>query len=765
MRPCGLNSPINLLLFEHLGLVGAAILLEAGDHLAHALDKRSEHVDDLGPKRRHDLRHHGDVELARSIEIEVALVLICRLRTILRQCCIDRERRHDRRRLVERRGLTLVLGRLADRIQVTVGLGGLYLVLGRLFVDGQRMHGGKRVDKRPLTLVGKRARRRVLVLGVTSGLDIDGLVALSRLRINKRLNKRRLLNGSGHNLGNALSDLLDLGHNRLRRENLATRRVKRSINGNRGLNLSAHLGHVDTHGRGRGGGRRLRHGHNRRRNRLNSLDNGSGALCHLSRHRAGLVLDLAIGGKHTERLHNIQTVANRAGIVAQRLLLGLLSGFCLVAHRRDDIKTGKGIVCGSRLYLLGGSGAEHRISGGDVLLRVRRIIERIRLRRGDLGRVIVCLAARDAIANPACSATGLLGTVLDRTEQRGNRIRRVRKHRCRRRRLALQLGGGPLLAVRRLSRLSLSRLDRLVLARRLIKAGSIGICFDVIVLICIAVCSSRSEGLLLGAPLLLGHIGIEVKILRELLALGIGRHGIHHTEHGGHGRLVADGTRSRGHEETAGDVRNRNRKRNKRHKDGDDPEQNGERAGQRQQAHDGDGTRCHGADRRQLEDQVAVLSDRLLGKQVGMRGVVMRDDDHRAVAGRGERARGLVVGDDVLRIAPGAELGEGAVAKAVEHIQNGRGQREQKPEHTDHAAHAHQHRADERHDAHGSKAEALARRGLEILHDGVKAMIGEDVGQLIGASPLLLAACRRRGAVLKEVIDIFLGVRHMLHIH
>ena len=428
VRRSSLNGPVHLLLFEHLGLAGATILLEVGDHLAHALDKRSERVDDLGTERSHDLRHHGDVELARSIEIEVALVLICRLRTILRQCCIDRERRHDRRRLVERRGLTLVLGRLADRIQVTVGLGGLYLVLGRLFVDGQRMHGGKRVDKRPLTLVGKRARRRVLVLGVTSGLDIDGLVALSRLRINKRLNKRRLLNGSGHNLGNALSDLLDLGHNRLRRENLATRRVKRSINGNRGLNLSAHLGHVDTHGRGRGGGRRLRHGHNRRRNRLNSLDNGSGALCHLSRHRAGLVLDLAIGGKHTERLHNIQTVANRAGIVAQRLLLGLLSGFCLVAHRRDDIKTGKGIVCGSRLYLLGGSGAEHRISGGDVLLRVRRIIERIRLRRGDLGRVIVGLAARDVIANPACSATGLLGTVLDRTEQRGNRIRRVRKH-------------------------------------------------------------------------------------------------------------------------------------------------------------------------------------------------------------------------------------------------------------------------------------------------------------------------------------------------
>ena len=428
VRPCGLNSPINLLLFEHLGLVGAAILLEAGDHLAHALDKRSEHVDDLGPKRRHDLRHHGDVELARSIEIEVALVLICRLRTILRQRCIDRERRHDRRRLVELRGLTLVLERLADCIQATVGLGGLHLVLGRLLVDGQWMRRSKRVDKRPLTLVGKRARCRVLVLGVTSGLDIGGRVALSGLRINKRLNKRRLLNGSGDNLGNALSDLLDLGHNQLRRENLATRRVKRSINGNRRLNLSARLGHVGTHGGGRGSGRRLRHGHNRSRNRLNSLDNGSGALCHLSRHRVDLVLDLAIGGKHAERLHNIQTVANRTGIVAQRLLFGLLSDFCLVAHGRDDIKAGKGVVCGNGLYLLGGSGAEHRISSGNILLRVHRIIERIRFRRGDLGRVIVCLAARDVIANPACSATSLLGTVLDRTEQRGNRIRRVRKH-------------------------------------------------------------------------------------------------------------------------------------------------------------------------------------------------------------------------------------------------------------------------------------------------------------------------------------------------
>lgn len=68
----------------------------------------------------------------------------------------------------------------------------------------------------------------------------------------------------------------------------------------------------------------------------------------------------------------------------------------------------------------------------------------------------------------------------------------------------------------------------------------------------------------------------------------------------------------------------------------------------------------------------------------------MCDNDHRAVARRRERARGLVVGDDILAHARLAQARNHGVARAFEHIKNGAGNGQQGADQADAATDAHQ---------------------------------------------------------------------------
>ena len=153
---------------------------------------------------------------------------------------------------------------------------------------------------------------------------------------------------------------------------------------------------------------------------------------------------------------------------------------------------------------------------------------------------------------------------------------------------------------------------------------------------------------LLGTTLLLPKIGIERNIVGKLVFALEGSNVVHNAEHSGDRRLV---THRAGRIGKNVAVRNdvcRVGERNEGSEDRDNPQQNLERAGERQDTQDGNGSRGNRGNGQQLGDERTIRSIGLAGEQLGTGRVVVCDNDHRAVARRRERARGLVVGDDIL---------------------------------------------------------------------------------------------------------------------
>ena len=265
----------------------------------------------------------------------------------------------------------------------------------------------------------------------------------------------------------------------------------------------------------------------------------------------------------------------------------------------------------------------------------------------------------------------------------------------------------------------------------------------------------------LGTTLLLPKIGIERNIVGKLVFALEGSNVVHNAEHSGDRRLVAHRAGRIGKNVAVRDDVCRVGKCNEGSEDRDNPQQNLERAGERQDTQDGNGSRGNRGNGQQLGDERTIRSIGLAGEQLSTGRVVVCDNDHRAVARRRERARGLVVGDDILAHARLAQARNHGVARALEHVKNGADNGQQGADQADTAADAHQQGAGKRKNTGNGKCQSTGRRGIELLNLGVKAVVAEDLSDIFGSQALFFAACRRNAGVLQQVVNIVLGVRHV----
>ena len=266
---------------------------------------------------------------------------------------------------------------------------------------------------------------------------------------------------------------------------------------------------------------------------------------------------------------------------------------------------------------------------------------------------------------------------------------------------------------------------------------------------------------LLGTTLLLPKIGIERNIVGKLVFALEGSNVVHNAEHSGDRRLVAHCAGRIGKHKTVRNDVCRVGERNEGSEDRDNPQQNLERAGERQDTQDGNGSRGNRGNGQQLGDERTIRSIGLAGEQLSTGRVVVCDNDHRAVARRRERARGLVVGDDILAHARLAQARNHGVARALEHVKNGADNGQQGADQADAAADAHQQGAGKRKNTGNGKCQPAGRRGIELLNLGIKAVVAEDLSDILGSQALFFAACRRDAGVLQQVVNIVLGVRHV----
>ena len=265
----------------------------------------------------------------------------------------------------------------------------------------------------------------------------------------------------------------------------------------------------------------------------------------------------------------------------------------------------------------------------------------------------------------------------------------------------------------------------------------------------------------LGTTLLLPKIGIERNIVGKLVFALEGSNVVHNAEHSGDRGLVAHRAGRIGKNMAVRDDVCRVGKCNEGSEDRDNPQQNLERAGERQNTQDGNGSGGNRGNGQQLGDECTIRSIGLAGEQLSTGRVVVCDNDHRAVAWRRERARGLVVGDDILAHARLAQARNHGVARALEHVKNGADNGQQGADQADTAADAHQQGAGKRKNTGNGKCQPTGRRGIELLNLGVKAVVAEDLSDIFGSQALFFAACRRNAGVLQQVVNIVLGVRHV----
>ena len=265
----------------------------------------------------------------------------------------------------------------------------------------------------------------------------------------------------------------------------------------------------------------------------------------------------------------------------------------------------------------------------------------------------------------------------------------------------------------------------------------------------------------LGTTLLLPKIGIERNIVGKLVFALEGSNVIHNAEHSGDRRLVAHRAGRIGKNVAVRDDVCRVGKRNEGSEDRDNPQQNLKRAGERQDAQDGNGSGGNRGNGQQLGDERTIRSIGLAGEQLSTGRVVVCDNDHRAVARRRERARGLVVGDDILAHARLAQARNHGMPCALEHVEHGTDNGQQGADQADTAADAHQQGAGKRKNTGNGKCQPTGRRGIELLNLGVKAVVAEDLSDILGSQALFFAACRRNAGVLQQVVNIVLGVRHV----
>ena len=139
----------------------------------------------------------------------------------------------------------------------------------------------------------------------------------------------------------------------------------------------------------------------------------------------------------------------------------------------------------------------------------------------------------------------------------------------------------------------------------------------------------------------------------------------------------------------------------------------------------------------------------------------MRDNDNRAIARRGKRARRLVVGDDILAHTGLSQARNHGMPCALEYVEHGTDNGQQGADQADTAADAHQQGAGKRQDTGNGKRQPAGRGSIKFLHLGVKAVVAENLSDILGSQALFFTARRRNAGVLQQVVNIVLGVRHV----
>ena len=258
----------------------------------------------------------------------------------------------------------------------------------------------------------------------------------------------------------------------------------------------------------------------------------------------------------------------------------------------------------------------------------------------------------------------------------------------------------------------------------------------------------------LGATLLLAKIGIEWDVVGELVFALIGGNVVHDTEHGGDRGLVAHRARRVGKHKTVGNDIDGVGQCHKGGQNRDNPQQDLEHAGKRQDTQDGDSRGCDRGDRQELGDKRAIRSVGLASKELGTGGIIVRYHDDRAVARRGKRARGLVIGDDILAHTGLSQARNHRMPCALEHVEHG-------TDNANTATDTHQQGAGKREDTGNGKRQPAGRGSIKFLHLGVKAVVAENLSDILGSQALFFTARRRNAGALQQVVNIVLGVRHV----
>ena len=266
---------------------------------------------------------------------------------------------------------------------------------------------------------------------------------------------------------------------------------------------------------------------------------------------------------------------------------------------------------------------------------------------------------------------------------------------------------------------------------------------------------------LLGATLLLAKIGIEWNVVGELVFALIRGNVVHDTEHGGNRGLVAHRARRVGKHKTVGDDIGGVGQCHKGGQNRNNPQQHLEHAGKRQDTQDGDSRGCDRGDRQELGDKRAIRSVGLASKELGAGRIIVRHHDDRAVARRRKRARGLVIGDDILTHTGLSQARNHGMPRALEHIEHGTDNGQQGADQADTAADAHQQGAGKRQNTGNGKRQPAGRGSIKFLHLGVKAVVAENLSDILGSQALFFTARRRNAGVLQQVVNIVLGVRHV----
>ena len=120
-----------------------------------------------------------------------------------------------------------------------------------------------------------------------------------------------------------------------------------------------------------------------------------------------------------------------------------------------------------------------------------------------------------------------------------------------------------------------------------------------------------------------------------------------------------------------------------------------------------------------------------------------------------------MIGDDILAHTGLSQARNHGMPRALEHVEHGADNGQQGADQADTATDAHQQGAGKREDTGNGKRQPAGRGSIKFLHLGVKAVVAENLSDILSSQALFFTARRRNAGVLQQVVNIVLGVRHV----